>query len=477
MNEVHIAAQRGHVRALEQMAARGVRLDYPNADRWTPLHFAVLASHIETVTFLIRADISVNTVTTQGHSPLHFAAQAGDAYILALLVESGAKLDAQDFRGQTPLHYAVAAGSDMCVKFLLGFNADPNILDHDGYGPLHVAANQKNYEISVLLLDALAQADLIAIPGSVSSDSTFRFPKRGIFWSPVHLAAKQGLPDILKILFTHRADPNVLNSGKVTPLHVAAAEKSVATVQLLISAGADVLATDADQEPPLFCAVRAGLLENVKLCCNPSTITMSSAKGETALHLAAQYGHGDLVAYLIQEGANQHVVDSAGNSALHQAVVHKRKDCVLLLLEAGSDVMLRNNEHQSPFSLATGPLILVMKQHLDRNPDCIQSFAVEKFARSSRAPPSALRRRMSSAAASRATSGSPSRLGRRTARSEVGESSLLATKAPQPVVDTLEWAQEGITAELGKTESSLLESIESVRDVIEALRRELSDQI
>jgi ankyrin repeat protein len=477
MNEVHIAAQRGHVKALEQMAARGVRLDTPNADKWTPLHFAVLATQIETIAFLIRADISVNTVTTQGHSPLHFAAQAGDAYILALLVESGAKLDAQDFHGQTPLHSAAAAGSELCVKFLLGFDANPNILDYDGYGPLHVAVNQKNYEICVLLLDALAIADLIAIPGSMCSDSAFRFPKRGIFWSPLHLAAKQGLPEILQILLEHRADPNVLNSGKVTPLHVAAAEKSVATVELLISAGADVQAVDSDLEPPLFCAVRAGLLENVKRLCNPSTITIASAKGETALHLAAQYGHGDIVAFLLEQGANQHVVDLSGNIALHQAVVNKRKDCVLMLLEAGSDVMLRNNDHQSPFSLATGPLILVMKQYLDRNPDCIQSFAVEKFARSSKAKPSSLRIKMSTPANTRPNSGSPSRLGRRPLKSDAVESSVLARRAAPPVVDTFEWAEDDIVAELGKTESSLLESIESVRDVILALRRELSDQI
>ena len=70
-----------------------------------------------------------------------------------------------------------------------------------------------------------------------------------------------------------------------------------------------------------------------------STILMLGIDA-TALMLAADEGHVDIVAYLIKRGANINQFDSEEKTALHYACDRNRKDIVKLLIENGADVNL-----------------------------------------------------------------------------------------------------------------------------------------
>jgi ankyrin repeat protein len=380
MKAIHFAAQAGNLKLVKQMAVRGLRLDLPNADKWTPLHFAVQGGHIDLIRFLISQDVSVNHITAQGLSPLHFAGQTGDEYIVTLLIESGASLDAKDSSGQTPLHYAITSQCLNCVKFLLNFAADPNIMDRDGFAPLHIAASEGNYIMAEALLDGKAIPDLIHPP-----------TKREVYWSPLHYAARRGADDILGLLLDKGANPSVQNSLQVTPLHIAASEKQRRAVDLLIQRGASPGLPDSDGETPLFGAIRGHSIEIVQLLSTPETIAIASKSGQTALHLASKLGFADIVKFLLDRKADPTPGDSDGNTPLHLAVIHKRKQIVRLLLDAGCDILRRNNEHKSPFALATGALIQIMKLHMDQNPKAVRPVAVQQVKCSTKSVPSRLK--------------------------------------------------------------------------------------
>lgn len=66
--------------------------------------------------------------------------------------------------------------------------------------------------------------------------------------------------------------------------------------------------------------------------------------GYTALMCAAEFGHGDTVALLLENGAAINATDNGGDAALAWAVIGGHKDIVLLLLEKGADVDAENHD-------------------------------------------------------------------------------------------------------------------------------------
>ncbi len=75
---------------------------------------------------------------------------------------------------------------------------------------------------------------------------------------------------------------------------------------------------------------------------NPSSVNSSSPDGWTALHLAAFFGHREMVKLLLDKGASIDTPSkskaSYGNSPLQAAVAMGRNEIVELLLERGANV-------------------------------------------------------------------------------------------------------------------------------------------
>ena len=118
------------------------------------------------------------------------------------------------------------------------------------------------------------------------------------------------------------ADANRRGPEGLTPLMIGSGLGQSQMVDLLLTAGADVLAV----EP------RAGA---------------------TALHKAALSGNLDVVGLLLDHGA---FIDQQspilGHTALMDAVVYKHEDVVRLLLKRGSRTAIRNHWHETALDLA-----------------------------------------------------------------------------------------------------------------------------
>ena len=72
-----------------------------------------------------------------------------------------------------------------------------------------------------------------------------------------------------------------------------------------------------------------------------------------ALHLAAGKGHTDLCAYLVEQRADVHAVDSGGQSSLHRACDGGHLDVASLLHEFGASLNLADGEGRTPLSYAS----------------------------------------------------------------------------------------------------------------------------
>src|SRR5208337_3289553 len=95
-------------------------------------------------------------------------------------------------------------------------------------------------------------------------------------------------------------------------------------------------------------------LERVKalLKDNPDLVFSKYVLGETPLHLAAKWGHKEVVALLL---ANQAEIDSEnkwGQTALHWASQDGHKDMVALLLDHGAQVNAKDVHGQTPLHIS-----------------------------------------------------------------------------------------------------------------------------
>ena len=118
------------------------------------------------------------------------------------------------------------------------------------------------------------------------------------------------------------ADANGRSPDGLTPLMIASGRGRTQMVELLLTAGADVLAV----EPRM---------------------------GATALHKAAQSGNADVVGLLLDHGS---FIDQQspvlGNTALMDAVLHKHEEAVRLLLDRGARTTIRSHWKQTALDLA-----------------------------------------------------------------------------------------------------------------------------
>lgn len=131
------------------------------------------------------------------------------------------------------------------------------------------------------------------------------FDERIVHWlyagdTPLHAAAAAHRPSIVKILLTAGADPNAApNRRRSRPLHYAAdgfpecpswdAAPQVATLRLLIDAGADLQARNQNGATALHCAVRTRCAAAVECLLDAGADPGNpNNSGSTPFHLAVQ---------------------------------------------------------------------------------------------------------------------------------------------------------------------------------------------
>ena len=105
-----------------------------------------------------------------------------------------------------------------------------------------------------------------------------------------------------------------------TPLHHAACEAAPEVLRHLVEAGADVNARNRFGWTPLMIAAGHGQSDQVRALVDAGAgIGLTSNMGETALHFASQHGQSDTVLLLLALGADPSLRTTQSQSALDLA--------------------------------------------------------------------------------------------------------------------------------------------------------------
>ena len=116
-------------------------------------------------------------------------------------------------------------------------------------------------------------------------------------FSPLGMAAHFGKEEIVRLLLTHHADPNIpsQNGFQVDSLNAAIAGNFLSVAKLLVEGGADVNVFQASRITPLHLAAQQGQIDTIILLLeNGAMVDVKNDFGQTAADLATERGHVEI---------------------------------------------------------------------------------------------------------------------------------------------------------------------------------------
>jgi hypothetical protein len=231
--------------------------------------------------------------------------------------------DTRDFQPAT-LNDAVLMGNRTAVENFLALGADPNEPEADGTTPLMRAIHGRYPEIAELLIAA-------------SADVTAR-NSYGV--TALYIAARAGDPVATRMLLAAGADANTALPAGETVLMTAAKAGNPDVVRALLTGGSNVSLLElAQQRAAIQIQEDAGYTSPSSPTTRTNYADVNVRErwyGRTALMMAALEGHADVVRLLIEAGSNLDLVDEEGASALSLARSYGHLDIAAELEAAGA---------------------------------------------------------------------------------------------------------------------------------------------
>lgn len=205
---------------------------------------------------------NVDTANSVGSTPLMLAVAADASDIVTEILDAGAAVDLQNVDGLTALHFAAQEGHESTLMKLLAVNPDLELRTTGGATPLYIACQQGHLQVLRILLQAGAVVDAEYSTGA----------------TPLLAAAQNGNVPIIKELLSANANLFHVNNNQVSAVHFAASSRAGSNaVKLVVSSGLSVDAKDKWMDTPL--------------------------------DYAAYFGNGNVVATLLELGANITALD------------------------------------------------------------------------------------------------------------------------------------------------------------------------
>jgi len=168
---------------------------------------------------MVARGLDPNTADAKGNTILMIAAREGHKDVVWALVRRKANANRRNQHGDTALMIASLRGDREIARMLIEFgNAE---VKHSGWAPIHYAAFQDKPELIKYLIAKGADKDALAPNG----------------YTALMLAARSGHEDAARALLYEDADVNVRTSDGQTALRIARLRKHSGMAELLSRAG------------------------------------------------------------------------------------------------------------------------------------------------------------------------------------------------------------------------------------------------
>ena len=381
---------------------------------WTALHYGAYYSNLEVIILLMKNGYNPIVRDNDGRTPLLLSLENPKIVEYLLYVKGKEQCRIFDNHGYLPIHIVCKMGNSNLLEKLLSIESFSNPEETELFfyrsnrSPLHVACFYGYLNCVTILLDKVPSID-VNLEDPISKDTPLLLAIRGQHHDIVkyllnksninvnntsvrylHEAATIGNSNILKSLIEHNANVSLIDKDKEYAIHKAFMNGNIDCVDILLQAGSPTDQTEVAMSPILH-AVKLG---NIRLAMqlftkliepfaekdedskgllhyaaisgsvhcfsvladkleNPIQINSVDRFGKTPLHYAVEYGHYNIVAYLVGIGADLSIAcKEFGNTPLHYAVKYRR--IYQFLLSKGASQSVQNNSRLSPIQLLQG---------------------------------------------------------------------------------------------------------------------------
>ncbi|EPS65316.1 hypothetical protein M569_09458, partial [Genlisea aurea] len=296
-------------------------LEAQNSDGQTALHLACRRGSVELVEAILEChEARVDVLDKDGDPPLVFALAAGSVECVRALVKCQANVRSllRNGLGPSVAHVCAYHGQPDCMRELLSAGADPNAIDDEGESVLHRAVSKKHTDCAIVILEN----------GGCRSMS-------------------------------------LLNSKTLTPLHLCVMTLNSAVVRRWAElASVDEISKAVDIQSPVGTALcmAASLKKNhesqgrelvrVLLSVGADPTAQDTQHAQTALHTASMANDAELVRIVLEAGVDVNIRNVQNTIPLHVALARGANSCVGLLLSAGANCNMQDDDGDNAFHIA-----------------------------------------------------------------------------------------------------------------------------
>jgi len=323
----------------------------------------------DVIPFLISHGADPNAVDHAGDTPLHEAARSMDLPAMDALIKAGAKPGTVNVNGDQPINIllrkpgkpnpipaALITGSNLTAPAQFGLNAIQEVLIA-GSPELRkqlLQAKPKLGPFDLFLLE-VSQNDAVAVRKALAANPELASARIASGATALHIASRWNAVDVAAVLVKAGADLEARDANGDTPIQWCAAGDgdapgSASLMTLLLAHNADKNTQNVNGLSPLQTAVTAGNISAATaLLTEKADPNERNNKGETALHLLADQGDQDtapsFVTLLMNHGAdlsaacwNDQYQSQAPQTPLEYAAAHNRTSIVTALIKQGASV-------------------------------------------------------------------------------------------------------------------------------------------
>ncbi|KAL7821824.1 ankyrin repeat-containing domain protein [Trichoderma gracile] len=349
---IHLASREGNIQLLELLLEHSPQtLEARTDDGSTVLRFGLYRA--ESVEWLLKHGANPDVRSFDGLTPLMAAASSGEENTVRVLLDGGCDVNITDGNRQTALHLAayrgnVGVGRQLLEKHRGILHARDNI----NLSALHHAIRSRQQEFAAMLLD-----EFYANEGNSDLDDLCAVEDNNKETALIS-AIKTGQYDIARKLLYLGVDTEHRDSSGLTALLAIVERSDDNDLEMLraLLVHADVNAGGGSHPTALHNAARDGKQKVVEeLIESGAQVNKQGGQYNTALCAAAVSGYHDIATYLL--GLQSPKADpnlSAGDlaNALCASLYSQTYELVAPLLERGADINAKDSQGRSALHIA-----------------------------------------------------------------------------------------------------------------------------